>query len=56
VYWQEHGPNIVFHHSSDPQEVTNFIEENFDLSEKTGALMAVPNVRAAAESAAARTV
>ncbi|MFM2394871.1 MAG: hypothetical protein RLZZ546_2854 [Bacteroidota bacterium] len=31
-----HGPNVVFHHSIDPQEVINFIEVNFDLSDKTG--------------------
>ena len=31
-----HGPNIVFHHSIDPQEVIDFIESNFDLTGKTG--------------------
>lgn len=36
VFLMEHGPNIVFHHSIDPQEVIDFIEENFDLSGKTG--------------------
>lgn len=36
VYLQEHGPNIVFHHDIDPMEVINFIEDNFDLSKKTG--------------------
>lgn len=36
VYLDEHGPNIVFHHSIDPQEVIDFIEANFDLSHKTG--------------------
>jgi hypothetical protein len=36
VYLREHGPNVVFHRSIDPQEVINFIEGNFDLSEKTG--------------------
>jgi hypothetical protein len=36
VYLQEHGPNIVFHRSINPQEVIDFIEANFDLSEKTG--------------------
>jgi hypothetical protein len=36
VYLQEHGPNIVFHCSIDPQEVIHFIEANFDLNEKTG--------------------
>lgn len=36
VYLDEHGPNIVFHHSVDPQEVISFIDENFDLSMKSG--------------------
>ena len=36
VYLENHGPNIVFHSSIDPQEVISFIEENFDLSTKTG--------------------
>ncbi len=36
VYLQEHGPNIVFHHGIDPNEVINFIEANFDLEAKTG--------------------
>lgn len=36
VYLQEHGPNIVFHHSIDPQEVIDFISTNFDLATKTG--------------------
>jgi ribulose-5-phosphate 4-epimerase/fuculose-1-phosphate aldolase len=36
VYLDQHGPNIVFHHSIDPQEVIDFIEENFDLTKKTG--------------------
>lgn len=36
VMLDNHGPNIVFHHSIDPQEVINFIEENFVLAEKTG--------------------
>jgi hypothetical protein len=56
VSLQEHGPNVVFHRSIDPQEVINFIEENFDLSEKTGGLVAVPNVQAAAQSATAHAV
>jgi hypothetical protein len=41
VYLQEHGPNIVFHRSIDPQEVINFIEDNFDLSGKTGGYISV---------------
>ena len=36
IYLDNHGPNIVFHSGIDPQEVTKFIEENFDLAKKTG--------------------
>lgn len=36
VYLDQHGPNIVFNHNIDPKEVITFIEENFDLSQKTG--------------------
>ncbi len=36
VFLDQHGPNIVFHHSVDPQKVIRFIEDNFDLSAKTG--------------------
>lgn len=36
VYLDQHGPNIVFHHNVDPVEVIRFIEDNFDLSQKTG--------------------
>ncbi len=36
VMLDNHGPNIVFNRSIDPQEVINFIERNFDLSSKTG--------------------
>jgi len=36
VYLDQHGPNIVFHHSIDPEEVIRFIEDNFDLEQKTG--------------------
>ena len=35
VYLEKHGPNIVFNNSIDPQEVIDFIEDNFDLSAKT---------------------
>ena len=41
VYLQEHGPNIVFNHEIDPQEVINFIEKNFDLSQKTGGFVSI---------------
>lgn len=36
VYLDQHGPNIVFNRTIDPQEVISFIEENFELSAKTG--------------------
>ena len=36
VYLQEHGPNIVFNKSIDPEEVIDFIEDNFNLEGKTG--------------------
>lgn len=36
VMLDQHGPNLVFHHDIDAQEVINFIEANFDLQGKTG--------------------
>jgi hypothetical protein len=36
VNLENHGPNIVFRRDADPQEVINFIEENFDLATKSG--------------------
>lgn len=36
VMLDNHGPNIVFNHNISPQEVIDFINENFDLSAKTG--------------------
>lgn len=36
VYLDQHGPNIVFHHSINPREVIEFIELNFDLEQSTG--------------------
>lgn len=36
VMLDQHGPNIVFNKNIDPQKVIDFIERNFDLSEKTG--------------------
>lgn len=39
VYLKEHGPNIVFNKDIHPQEVINFIDENFDLHQKTGGLV-----------------
>lgn len=41
VYLEEHGPNIVFNRSVSPDEVINFIDENFDLSQKTGGFVSV---------------
>lgn len=39
VHLDNHGPNIVFNHSTDPQEIIAFIEANFILSEKTGGMV-----------------
>lgn len=36
VYLDQHGPNIVFNRNINPQEVVDFIEANFDLTDKTG--------------------
>lgn len=36
VYLDEHGPNIVFNRSIDPNYVIRFINQFFDLSSKTG--------------------
>lgn len=36
VFLDNHGPNIVFNRSIDPQEVIDFIDANFVLAEKTG--------------------
>jgi hypothetical protein len=38
VYLDKHGPNIVFHHSIDPQKVIAFIDEYFDLKNATDEL------------------
>lgn len=38
VMLDNHGPNIVFNHNIDPQEVIKFINDNFDLSNKTGGI------------------
>jgi len=46
VYLDHHGPNIVFHHSIDPQEVINFIEANFDLDDKTGGPVSLEHAHA----------
>jgi hypothetical protein len=36
VMLDQHGPNIVFSKDTDAKEVIDFIERNFDLSQKTG--------------------
>ena len=36
VMLDNHGPNIVFHHSINPEEVIAFIQKNFDLSGEHG--------------------
>lgn len=36
VMLENHGPNIVFSRAVNPQDVISFIEDNFDLSQKTG--------------------
>jgi hypothetical protein len=41
VYLDNHGPNIVFSKDTDPTEVIDFIEKNFDLDQKTGGLVTV---------------
>lgn len=38
VMLDNHGPNIVFNHNINPDEVINFINSNFDLLDKTGGL------------------
>lgn len=39
VYLENHGPNIVFHRSINPDAVIAFVEDNFDLDKKTGGLV-----------------
>lgn len=39
VMLESHGPNIVFHRDTDPQEVISFIEANFDLPRRTDFLL-----------------
>ena len=36
VMLDKHGPNIVFHHRTDPQKIIDFIEAHCDLANKTG--------------------
>jgi ribulose-5-phosphate 4-epimerase/fuculose-1-phosphate aldolase len=40
VMLENHGPNICFSTKTDPDVVIGFIEKNFDLSQKTGGLIA----------------
>ncbi len=42
VMLDNHGPNIVFNHTADPQYIIRFIDDNFDLSKKTGGLVSIP--------------
>lgn len=44
VYLDNHGPNIIFNKNIDPQEVIDFIEANFDLSQKTGGFVSVDDL------------
>jgi len=44
VMLDNHGPNIVFHHSIDATEVMSFINNNFDLTKKTGGLVSTPTL------------
>ena len=44
VYLDEHGPNIIFNKSIDPQEVIKFIDKNFDLSQKTGGFVSIDKI------------
>jgi len=37
---EEHGPNICFSRNTDPDTIIDFIDSNFDLSAKTGGLVA----------------
>jgi hypothetical protein len=44
VYLDNHGPNIIFNKNIDPQEVIDFINANFDLSQKTGGFVSVEDL------------
>lgn len=44
VYLDNHGPNIIFNKSVDPQEVIDFINNNFDLSQKTGGFVSTTEI------------
>jgi hypothetical protein len=36
VMLDQHGPNILFHHSTPAEHIITFIEDNFDLTKRTG--------------------
>jgi hypothetical protein len=36
VYLDKHGPNVVFHHDEDPKKIIEYLDGNFDMSQKTG--------------------
>ena len=40
VFLDSHGPNIVFDKTTNPEKIISFINQNFDLSAKTGGLVA----------------
>ena len=42
---ENHGPNLVFNRNTDPQEVIALIENNFDLSQKTGGFVSVNSTK-----------
>jgi hypothetical protein len=44
IYLDQHGPNIVFPNNIDPKEVIDFINNNFDLSQKTGGFVSLTSV------------
>jgi len=44
VMLDQHGPNLAFHSSIDPQEVIQFIEANFDLLGRTDGVIAEVNI------------
>lgn len=41
VYLENHGPNIVFNRNIDPEEVIKFVQDNFDLDQKTGGFVSI---------------
>jgi len=44
VMLDNHGPNIVFNHNISIKEVLEFIDNNFELSDKTGGLVSLPEI------------